>query len=792
MLYATDAIATCRTTLWENSTGASFGFGYDRLMSSIQPRFTLIVNHGKNQYNEHRMFLSKLEIHGFKSFASKVILTFAPPRGSLFPITSIVGPNGSGKSNVVDAIRWVLGEQSMKHLRGKKHEDIIFSGSETKSRLGYAEVAMTLDNADRTMPIDFSEVMIARRYYRDGESEYLLNNRTVRLADITMLLAQSHMGQRSYSVIGQGMVDHLLLATPRERKEMINEAAGIRPYELKRNDAQNRMTATRENLRQGQTVLGEIEPRMRTLTRMVKRLERRAELETTLAELKHEYYGALWKESVLTLSSSQKKQVDLAPTLATINHKRSTIDEHLKNLQKEKPVSSKLMELQRAVDDHQRKREHLKERLWALKLAQSQQQSPSKSMNVTIIEQELTSLIERYEQHLHTAPGQDPAQFVGHFQELMTELRGILKRLKPTTPDHRPMPEIEAIEKDLVAIDTSLMGLRDQMKGIEQEEHASRASLFTLQNELRTLDQERDRLERAKNDIAIEQARTEAHHEDLANEIRQVLNGEPVVVLADPLPHPRKPLIELREDIHHYQHEIELIGGIDPEVAQEYQTTKERFEFLTQQSEDLAKALSELERVISNLDETMAKQFDQAFGLISKEFSRYFSELFGGGKGQLLLMAEEPPLESSIDDEDEDDNDTATEEPKNQETKERAIAGIDIMASPPGKKVKSVAMLSGGEKALTAIALLCAILSYHPSPFVVLDEVDAALDEANSVRYSNILKQLAAKTQFLVVTHNRTTMHIAQTFYGVTMGEDGISQILSMKLEEAEEVTPEA
>lgn len=734
------------------------------------------------------MFLSKLEIHGFKSFASKVTLTFTPPRASLFPITSIVGPNGSGKSNVVDAIRWVLGEQSMKHLRGKKHEDIIFSGSETKSRLGYAEVAMTLDNADRSMPVDFSEVVIARRYYRDGESEYLLNNRTVRLSDITMLLAQSHMGQRSYSVIGQGMVDHLLLATPRERKEMIDEAAGIRPYELKRNDAINRMTTTRENLLQGQTVLGEIEPRMRTLTRMVKRLERRAELETTLGELKREYYGALWKESVHTLATSQKKQFDMAPTLAALIHKRVTLDEQLKAMQKEKPVSSKLIELQHSIDEHQRKREQLKERLWALKIAQSQQQSPSKGLNVAIIEQELTSLIGRYEQHLTHSTPQDFSKVLDYFQELMNELRGILKRLKPTTPEYRPMPEIEAIEKDVAVIDGSLTKLREQMKAIEQEEHSSRAALFTLQNELRTLDQQRDQLERTKNDIAIENARTEAHHEDLMNEIRQALNGEPAVMLADPLPQPRKNLPELRDDIRHLQHEIELIGGIDPEVAQEYQTTKERFEFLTQQTEDLTKALGELERVIANLDETMAKQFDQAFGLISKEFSRYFSELFGGGKGQLLLMENEIEKER----EDDEDADDAMVESTNDATTKRTIAGIDIYASPPGKKVKSVTMLSGGEKALTAIALLCAILSYHPSPFVVLDEVDAALDEANSVRYSNILKQLAAKTQFLVVTHNRTTMHIAQTFYGVTMGEDGISQILSMKLEEAEEVTPEA
>ncbi|MBI5134930.1 AAA family ATPase [Candidatus Uhrbacteria bacterium] len=726
------------------------------------------------------MYLTKLEIHGFKSFANKATLTVAPPKSS-FPITAIVGPNGSGKSNVVDAMRWVLGEQSMKHLRGKKSEDVIFSGSETKSRLGYAEVAMTLDNTDRSMPVDFPEVVIARRYYRDGESEYLLNNRQVRLADITMLLAQSHMGQRSYSVIGQGMVDHLLMATPRERKEMIDEAAGVRPYELKCNDALNRMATTRENLLQGQTVLNEIEPRMRTLTRMVKRLERRAELERTLNECIREYYGALWKESVAVLAKAKQRVEELEPQLASVLHKRSSMDAQLKTMEKEAPVSSQVIELQKSIDGYQQTREKLKEQLWRIKA--QHQASPVQAATMAMVEQELATLITTYEQ----------ATTLEQFHQCIHDLRKLLKRLKPATPaPATPSPEITPLEGQLTAIEQQITNARTQMQTIEQQDHDSRQALFRLQRELRELDGQRERLSRTKQDFAIEEARAEAHHEDLVREIRGAMNGEPSVVLAGPLPAPRKPLNELQSDIRRLQHEIELIGGIDPEIQQEYETTKERFEFLTKQTEDLTKALAELEQVIENLDKTMQHQFNNAFGLISKEFSKYFTELFGGGKAELVLLEPEPEIEKEIES-GEGQGEASAEFPRPRgEGRGEGVVGIDISASPPGKRLKSVALLSGGEKALTAIALLCAILSFHPSPFVVLDEVDAALDEANSLRYANILKQLAQKTQFFVVTHNRTTMHIAHTFYGVTMGADGISQVLSLKMEEAEETTPAA
>ena len=243
------------------------------------------------------MYLAKLEIQGFKSFAKKTVLEFN------HELTAIVGPNGSGKSNVADAIRWVLGEQSLKILRGKKAEDVIFSGTNLKPRMGFAEVSLTLDNSEESSAgsaIDYREVVITRRIYRNGESEYLLNKNKVRLLDIQLLLAKASFGQRNYSIIGQGMIDAILIASPLERKEFFDEATGVRTFQLKRGQARGKLESSAENLKQSEQLIAEIEPRLKSLTRQVKRLEKKSEVETELKAWQKKYY------SHLTLNLEQK------------------------------------------------------------------------------------------------------------------------------------------------------------------------------------------------------------------------------------------------------------------------------------------------------------------------------------------------------------------------------------------------------------------------------------------------------------------------------------------------------
>jgi len=264
----------------------------------------------------------------------------------------------------------------------------------------------------------------------------------------------------------------------------------------------------------------------------------------------------------------------------------------------------------------------------------------------------------------------------------------------------------------------------------------------------------------------------------------------------------------MRLEIIKLKRQLELIGGVDPETVKEYQETKERHDFLAGQAADLKKSINSLEKVINDLDDKIQLQFDDAFKSINKEFSKFFKILFDGGKAELLLIKEENKPEEKKTETDEQkledfEGETVqpgilaalTEAEENLSPKRflkrktgKVITGIDIMATPPGKKVSSINMLSGGERSLASIALICAVISNNPSPFVILDEVDAALDESNSQRFSKIVNDLAHKTQFIVITHNRSTMHQANILYGVTMGEDGVSKLISLKLEEAQKI----
>ena len=247
------------------------------------------------------MYLKRLEISGFKSFAHHAVLEFTPG------LTSIVGPNGSGKSNISDAVRWALGEQSLKTIRGKKAEDMIFSGSATKGRLGMAEVTLTIDNTDKTAALDYPEIVIRRRLYRSGESEYFLNNTKTRLQDIILFLAKSHFGQKSYAVIGQGMIDAFINATPEDRKNFFDEAAGIKSFQLKRDQALHQLIRTEENLRQGDALIAEIDPRLRSLTRQVKRLEHREQIAGKLRDVSIHYFQLLWRQIFTEWQETQTK-----------------------------------------------------------------------------------------------------------------------------------------------------------------------------------------------------------------------------------------------------------------------------------------------------------------------------------------------------------------------------------------------------------------------------------------------------------------------------------------------------
>ncbi|MBU4360656.1 AAA family ATPase [Patescibacteria group bacterium] len=767
------------------------------------------------------MFLEKLEINGFKSFAHKVDLEFKPG------ITAVVGPNGSGKSNIADSVRWVLGEQSLKLLRGKKSEDIIFSGSDKKARLGMAEVSLYFNNFKDKANIGMSEICITRKLYRNGDSEYLINKQKARLTDIHMLLAKAGVARTSYSIIGQGMIDNFLLASPQERKEFFEEASGVKSLQIKRGQTLNKLEHTEENLETASIQLQEITPRLNSLTRQVKRLERRVEVESTLKNLQFKYYSAIWREINNKWKEKHNQLKDIAKDQESIQDEIGKSQKELANLTKNNIKSDTIQKLQNEYQEAMNSKMQLNLELSNLKIKAVRE--VQKKVNQKNIPYEV---------------GQEILGILGGLEKLTNEIKEILKNkdlelvekkfikqseileklskiLEPyknsseaTTQDvklgfktqfNSQNDIVKKLEQKILELDEKINNIQEKIKTENNKEKEERSQIWQVQQKYQIEQQKLNSISSQVNDLRVELARLETKKDDLEQDIKQELDFD---VRLDDVKLGFKTQHSLNEhekrakitEIAKLKHQLELIGGIDPEVQMEYEQIKERHEFLSGQIEDLKNSMNALEKLILELDESIKKQFEISFKVINEEFQKHFKTLFAGGKAKLILLKDEQETRNKKQETNADENnlekiEDVVDEEKTEFDKisdrlsQNMYSGVEIEATPPGKKLKSINMLSGGERALTSIALLCAILSANPSPFIILDEVDAALDEANSIRYADIIEQLSSKSQFVIITHNRATMEKADILYGVTMGDDGVSTLLSLKLETAEKYT---
>ncbi len=786
------------------------------------------------------MFLQKIEIQGFKSFAQKTILEFPRPgkgcplvknghensqKGQLQQgicgIACIVGPNGSGKSNIVDAVRWVLGEQSLKSLRGKKSEDVIFIGSEKKGKLGMAQVSMYINNEDGTMPIDYQEVIISRKIYRNGESEYLINKSKVRLQDIIMLVAKANFGQKSYSIVSQGSIDQVIMANPCERKDYFDEAVGIKEFQLKRDQSLNKLENAWNNLRQVEALLTEIGPRLNSLTRQVKRLERREKVEKSLQEIQYKYYGWLWHELVRQIGSLKPKVECKESELKLKNQELKNLQQKLNAMEHEDSRSKVFNELQQTYQKILDQKNKLREEQLILqnKIEIAKQRLTEKAVPMSLPDiisdlREIEKLEKNILDNLDVKDISGLAQLKEDIRELGRLIKELMGKLENPKVKEKVKAEVDVdllsdfkgVEADLIEIDKRLEKAKFEVQNFNQQEEKKKGKFFEIQRQITQKQNQYNELSSQTSGLRVEMARLETRQQDLKQEIKEEMenlnwlqNYKAEKIEED----------EMRSEIIRLKRQLELIGGVDPEIIKEYQETKERHDFLQDQSKDLRGSIKSLEKVINDLDDKIQIQFASAFKNINKEFERFFKILFDGGKAELVLIKENTEDKKTISASAEQENTSEIEGVKGGQPvgildkllaaeenigpkaflKRRigkVVTGIDIIATPPGKKVSSINMLSGGERSLASVALICAVISNNPSPFVILDEVDAALDEANSQRFGKIIDELSHKTQFIVITHNRATMHQANILYGMTMGDDGVSQLISLKLEEAQ------
>lgn len=761
------------------------------------------------------MYLKRLEINGFKSFAQKTVLDFLPEcevgedaSSRRCGITAIVGPNGSGKSNVADAIRWAIGEQSAKQLRGKKSEDVIFAGSSTKARLGQASVSLSFDNHDQRIPLEFNEVTVTRRLYRSGESEYLINGARARLMDVVDLLAKAGIGKDSHCVITQGMSDSVLHATPLERRAIIEEAAGVKPYQIEKERSLRKLESTRENLAQVRLLVREIEPHLKNLKRQAERASQARELADTLRRKQMTLYGLEWRAfegerqtAREALGVLEREVSELEKRSAELEEAFSREAERVEDQSLERTIESELARLR--DEDNQALREltltegrlemerekrapreiiesipvdlqYVRERLSEVREAQA-----TLIERLTVVEdlselQELRELARVIETRLHELH-EDAGQGTKVTKRTVT-LEG-----EALAESDRRLRELEAAEaKHRATLETTQSKISEQAGALEAARAAAKAArenFFRLEHEARTAQSTLNTLKDRLNETRVTLARAEVHEEDLRRLVSEELHSRPEELIVDgefsSLSKER-----LEKDVLRLKVQLEEVGGIDPLVTQEYTETEERYAFLTQESADLEQACLSLEKVVAEMDQKISSAFESAFDSINRHFEKYFKLIFNGGRAELSRVNIRSRARSK-------EEGLGEGEEEGLEPEEGLVqVGVDITACPPGKKIASLSMLSGGERSLTSLALLFAIIAHNPPPFAVLDEVEAALDEANSRRFSRLLQEFSGRTQFVAITHNRETMREASLLYGVTMGEDGVSKILSVRLDQ--------
>ncbi len=770
------------------------------------------------------MYLKKLEISGFKSFANKTVLDFLPDcdvaSSEKCGITAIVGPNGSGKSNVADAIRWVIGEQSLKNLRGKKSEDVIFAGTDKKARLGTASVTIFFDNSDKRIPIEFSEVSITRKITRRGESEYLINGARVRLLDIVDLLAKVGIGKDSYCVITQGMSDSVLSATPIERRSIFEDAAGVKQYQIEKERALRKLESTRENLVRVDSLTAEIEPHLKNLRRQAEKASQGKDVAEKLRSKQLLLYGFLWdtfqheRGALMNERDKAEREVfDLEVATNTLERAVTEASATMENQIEEEKLNKELRFSREEANTLHRDRSII---LGKIEI-EKERQKPEEVVRVIPVDLQYVQraledirsdqsvLIERLENVEKLEDLQDIREFAQVIKQKLYDIHekageGSVKESQMVVlPDDAMRMSNERLDnfsKEKASYDKRLEILENTIAMKEQElivlreaNRTSRETFFAKEKEWREKSALLTRLKDQLNEVRVRLARVEVREEDLILLVREELLMDVNDLKYDGTPVERD---RLEHEIARLKVEAEHIGTIDPLIVEEYQETEKRFEFLTRESADLKQATESLRVVIKEMEQKIDTVFHEAFKEIQKKFTAYFKIIFGGGKAELSVVKIRPRqrgVEEAFEEE-------ATEQVLGERGEGRGVdekmqdsdvLGIEIFACPPGKKITSLSMLSGGERSLTSLALLFAIISHNPPPFAVLDEVEAALDEANSRRFGVMLRELSRETQFIAITHNRETMSQAGLLYGVTMGADGVSQLLSIRLDQVSE-----
>lgn len=698
------------------------------------------------------MNISKLEIFGFKSFAKKETILFNSG------ITGIVGPNGCGKTNIVDAIRWVLGEQKTKRLRSSKMEEVIFNGASNVKPLGLCEVFLTIENNKGLLPVEYSEVEIGRRLYRSGESEYFINRNNCRLKDISNLFVDTGLTSDAYSVIELNMIEQILSDKDDSRRKMFEEAAGVNKYKSKRQSALKKFDLNSRDLERIDDIIVEIQLQVKALDLQLKRFKRHEKLSSELKELE------------IDLSSARIMDLDnIIVPLESMLKKKNTL---LKKNTSKKEVES--VEFDNARDAYLKEKEELSkmkakiDKLTENLLSEIQEKNQESSKGVGLLEDELQKKINQLNQF-----DKDYIKIVSNkdvTKTLSTESKEKFKnknytvietdkkydKLKASIKDYKDKIDKYRKDKefDFSKMDESIKNIQDKINSnnldLEKKENDVNKAFINMETIRAKLDSDKF----SKDDLfyEIKEAEMKIAESNLKkSQIMQTMVEKfgKDIKLKSLKEYNISDMVFRLEKI---KRSIESIGPINWAVKDEHEEKSARLNNLLNQKSDLIDAENNLKEAIKKIDNIAQEQFFETYNKVRDNFETMFTVFFNGGKGSLELSDPDDPLNSDI----------------------------NIFAQPPGKRNNSLKMLSAGEKSLTAIALLFSIYQYKPSPFCILDEIDAPLDDINIKKFTDVIKDYSKTTQFIMVTHNKLTMESADCIYGVTAEKQGISKLMSI------------
>jgi len=592
---------------------------------------------------------------------------------------------------------------------------------------------------------------------------------------------------------------------------MIEENLGLREFQIKKEEAKKKLEASQINLEKTEALLEELKPHLRSLRRQINRWEKREEIFQELSSLENSFYSAKFKEIFLFQKQIDQEKIDLEKKQIDEEEKLKILEKKFEELEKRRPdFSQQFQDLRKKISDIEEKRGNLFKELGHL---EGQIEGLKRFILVSkpnvneITQKDLNKKILEIKNQLNEVLSFDLEKTRQTIKEIINQIEKLFNAEEKNNEieKNQNSEEIIKLQQEKEKILKQVDELTEQIKKYNQELDELRKKdemvgkdshdvLLAVQKQRNLINQNNQELA----NISLKEEKNKLRQADLLMRLKEdnldvnLFNWEKVKDFDTEKFLAEKNIFNLdnlEARIIHLRRELANIGEIDELTLKEAKETEERYQFLSQQSEDLIKAKNDLESIIAELTEKIDNQFSESLKIINEEFNKYFRMIFGGGKAKLAVVKIAKRQKNNNHLESEKENENKNEETQNEnnlpeEESKEFETGLEILVDLPKKKIKSLELLSGGERCLISISALFAIVSAMQPPFVVLDEVDAALDESNARRFAKILADIVDTTQFIVVTHNRATMEMAKILYGISMGEEGVSKAISIKLEE--------